>query len=229
MSAPPNISDILVALTQEDQEEEPSDAIGYGLSLASAAKAHLTIQSASAQAFVHYAWISESADGCVAEENGRRDVLPAPSPTRPAAMRSSPPCPAIRRPRISAARKSSRPLPPDHISMTSRSRMRTSTPSLPTARRSRRSFFTAGGRTSSGRPAATRSPRAAAWPAGTGAGRPPGRSTTPVRSCAPPKPSSSFRSSGRRNSRGRSPTRVRGPSGTTWHMHRARPTGLMGV
>lgn len=75
MTAPTHIADILVALTQEGQEKKPSDAIGYGLSLASAAKAHLTIQSASVQMFVQYSWISEFADGCVTRENRRLDVL----------------------------------------------------------------------------------------------------------------------------------------------------------
>ncbi len=54
MIAPTHIADLLVALTQEGQEREPSDAIGYGLSLASAAKAQLTIQSASVRTFVGY-------------------------------------------------------------------------------------------------------------------------------------------------------------------------------
>ncbi|WP_409565199.1 universal stress protein [Methylobacterium sp. J-078] len=75
MAAPMHISDILVALTQEGQESEPSNAIGYGLSLASAAKAHLTIQSASLRMFVEFAWISEFADGGVARENHRLDIL----------------------------------------------------------------------------------------------------------------------------------------------------------
>jgi hypothetical protein len=43
VTAPTHIPDVLVVLTQEGQENEPSDAIGYGLSLASAARAHLTI------------------------------------------------------------------------------------------------------------------------------------------------------------------------------------------
>lgn len=71
MSALANIRDVLVGLTEEGLKNEPSNAVGYGLSLASAAKAHLTVQSASRRLVINNALVSGVASGLVATENRR--------------------------------------------------------------------------------------------------------------------------------------------------------------
>ncbi|KQT78788.1 universal stress protein [Methylobacterium sp. Leaf466] len=75
MSALQNIKNVIVGLTEEGQENEPSDAIGYGLSLAVAARAHLTVQAASPRLVVTSALGGGLVRGLVAEENRRLDGL----------------------------------------------------------------------------------------------------------------------------------------------------------
>lgn len=56
------IRDVLVGIAVEGEHEEPSVAIGYGLTLAKAAGAHLTVQSASWRFTGDDAWLGEFDD-----------------------------------------------------------------------------------------------------------------------------------------------------------------------
>lgn len=66
-----NIKNILVGLTEEGQENEVSDSIGYGLSLSVAAGAHLTVQAASRRLALTTSSAGGVAHGLVSNENRR--------------------------------------------------------------------------------------------------------------------------------------------------------------
>ncbi|WP_262266424.1 universal stress protein [Microvirga yunnanensis] len=70
-----NIRSILIGITEEGDAEERSAALPYGLSLARQADAHVTVQAASLKLTVTHAFISAFAEGLVATENRRLDVL----------------------------------------------------------------------------------------------------------------------------------------------------------
>ncbi|MCG7393420.1 universal stress protein [Microvirga sp. ACRRW] len=70
-----NIHSILIGITEEGDAEEHSSALTYGLSLARQASAHVTVQAASLKLTVTHAFISAFAEGLVAAENHRLDVL----------------------------------------------------------------------------------------------------------------------------------------------------------
>jgi nucleotide-binding universal stress UspA family protein len=70
-----NIHSILIGLTEEGDAEERSSALAYGLSLAREAGAHVTVQAASLKLVLTHAFISSIAEGLVAAENRRLDVL----------------------------------------------------------------------------------------------------------------------------------------------------------
>ena len=72
---PQNIHSILIGLTQESDPEEASSALGYGLSLAREAGAHVTVQAASLKLILTHAFVSKIAAGLVAAENRRLDAL----------------------------------------------------------------------------------------------------------------------------------------------------------
>src|SRR5829696_6231736 len=69
-----NIKSVLVGLTEEGKDE-PSAALGYGLSLARTANAHLTVQAASLKLVLNHALVSDVAAGLVAAENRRVHAL----------------------------------------------------------------------------------------------------------------------------------------------------------
>ncbi|MCJ2045938.1 universal stress protein, partial [Methylobacterium sp. J-078] len=71
MSALQNIKNVIVGLTEEGQQGETSDAIGYGLSLSVAAGAHLTVQAASRRLVMNSALAGGFGRILVSEENGR--------------------------------------------------------------------------------------------------------------------------------------------------------------
>jgi nucleotide-binding universal stress UspA family protein len=71
-----SIKSVLVGLTEEGGDEA-SSALGYGLSLASAAAAYLTVQATSVKLVVPSASISDVAAELVATENGRLRTLAA--------------------------------------------------------------------------------------------------------------------------------------------------------
>jgi nucleotide-binding universal stress UspA family protein len=70
-----NIRSILIGITEEGDAEERSSALAYGLSLASQANAHVTVQAASLKLTLTHAFISNFAEQLVAAENRRLDVL----------------------------------------------------------------------------------------------------------------------------------------------------------
>ncbi|MDP4003321.1 universal stress protein [Methylobacterium sp. NEAU K] len=69
------IRDILVGTAVEGEREEPSSAIGYGLTLAKAAGAHLTVQSASWRLSGDDAWIGDFAYEGMGVIDRRLDTL----------------------------------------------------------------------------------------------------------------------------------------------------------
>ncbi|MEE7501937.1 universal stress protein [Methylobacterium sp. C33D] len=69
------IRDILVGTAVEGEHEAASSAIGYGLTLAKAAGAHLTIQSASWRLSGDDAWLGEFADAGLSVMDRRLDAL----------------------------------------------------------------------------------------------------------------------------------------------------------
>jgi len=71
MTALQNIKNVIVGLTEEGQQGETSDAIGYGLSLSVAAGAHLTVQAASRRIVMNSALAGGFVRGLASEENGR--------------------------------------------------------------------------------------------------------------------------------------------------------------
>lgn len=71
MPALQNIKNVIVGLTEEGQQGETSDAIGYGLSLSVAAGAHLTVQAASRRIVMNSALAGGFGRGLVHDENGR--------------------------------------------------------------------------------------------------------------------------------------------------------------
>lgn len=70
-----NIQSVLIGLTEEGDAEEKSAALAYGLSLARAAGAHVTVQAASLKLTLTHAFVSATAEGLVATENRRLDAL----------------------------------------------------------------------------------------------------------------------------------------------------------
>ncbi|CAO4178895.1 universal stress protein [Methylorubrum aminovorans] len=74
-SALAGIRDVLIGIAVENEGETASSAIGYGLTLAKAAGAHLTVQSASWRLSGDDRWISGFDDGSVAEIDRRLDAL----------------------------------------------------------------------------------------------------------------------------------------------------------
>ncbi|MDQ0506530.1 universal stress protein [Xanthobacter agilis] len=71
-----NIRSVLIGMTEEGTDE-PSSALGYGLSLARQAGAHATIQAASLKVVLGTAFISNMAAGIVADHNRRLRALAA--------------------------------------------------------------------------------------------------------------------------------------------------------
>lgn len=69
-----SIKSVLVGLTEEGKNEA-SSALGYGLSLAHAAKAHLTVEAASLHLMVPYSVVSSFGPDLVAAENNRVSAL----------------------------------------------------------------------------------------------------------------------------------------------------------
>ena len=69
------IRDVLVGIAVEDSGDGVGACIGYGLTLAKAAGAHLTVQSATWRLSGDDAWRGEFADGFVAAENRRMEAL----------------------------------------------------------------------------------------------------------------------------------------------------------
>jgi nucleotide-binding universal stress UspA family protein len=69
------IHSILIGVTEEGDAEERSSALAYGFSLAREAGAHVTVQAASLKLVLTHAFISSIAEGLVAAENRRLDVL----------------------------------------------------------------------------------------------------------------------------------------------------------
>ena len=74
-SAPVGLRDVLVGVAVENEGGTASSAVGYGLTLAKAAGAHLTLQSASWRLAGDDRWISRFDDGSVAEIDRRLDAL----------------------------------------------------------------------------------------------------------------------------------------------------------
>ncbi|KQQ13264.1 universal stress protein UspA [Methylobacterium sp. Leaf123] len=70
-----SLRDILIGIAVENESDRDSPAIGYGLSLAKAAGAHLTLQSASWRLSGDHRWISAFDDGSVADIDRRLDAL----------------------------------------------------------------------------------------------------------------------------------------------------------
>ncbi|MEP9377419.1 universal stress protein [Aquabacter sp. CN5-332] len=68
------IKSILVGITEEGVDE-PSTALGYALSLARQAGAHMTVQAASVRISLTHASVSDFANNLVAAENRRLQVL----------------------------------------------------------------------------------------------------------------------------------------------------------
>lgn len=66
-----NVRSVLVALTKEFGEDEASAALGYGLSLAREAGAHLTVQAAAQRLRLTSAWVDRFAASLVGTENLR--------------------------------------------------------------------------------------------------------------------------------------------------------------
>ncbi|BDL40892.1 universal stress protein [Methylorubrum sp. GM97] len=74
-SALTGIRDVFVGIAVENESDRDSPAVGYGLSLARAAGAHLTLQSASWRLYGDNRWISGFDDGTVADIDRRLDRL----------------------------------------------------------------------------------------------------------------------------------------------------------
>jgi nucleotide-binding universal stress UspA family protein len=72
-----NIRSVLIGLTEEGDAQEPSSALGYGLSMARQANAHVTVQAASLKLVLTHAFVSSFAAGLVATENRRLRSLAA--------------------------------------------------------------------------------------------------------------------------------------------------------
>ncbi len=70
-----NITSVLIGLTKEFGPDEPTSALGYGLSLAKQAGAHATVQAASIKLNLPSAGISKVVAGLVQEENQRLHAL----------------------------------------------------------------------------------------------------------------------------------------------------------
>ncbi len=70
-----NIEDVLVGLTKESGPDEISSALGYGLSLAQQAGAHVTVQTFSVKLQLTNQWIATFAAGLVQAENQRFHAL----------------------------------------------------------------------------------------------------------------------------------------------------------
>ncbi|WP_407530518.1 universal stress protein [Methylobacterium oryzisoli] len=66
-----NIRSVFVGLTKEIGPDEPSSAVAFGLSLAQAAEAHLTVQAAAHRAEFTVPWVSNYAAGLLQAENTR--------------------------------------------------------------------------------------------------------------------------------------------------------------
>jgi nucleotide-binding universal stress UspA family protein len=66
-----NVKSVLVAITKESTDKDSSSAVAYGLSLAQATGAHLTVQAASVKLVLTNAWVSGFAAQLVAAENRR--------------------------------------------------------------------------------------------------------------------------------------------------------------
>ena len=71
MPALRNIKNVIVGLTEEGQQGETSDAIGYALSLSVVAGAHLTVQAASRRLVMNSALAGGFGRVLISEENGR--------------------------------------------------------------------------------------------------------------------------------------------------------------
>lgn len=69
------LCDIFVGITAEGVEESAASSVGYGLTLAKTAGAHLTIQSAAWHWSSDRAWLGSFDDGFVAAEDRRLDRL----------------------------------------------------------------------------------------------------------------------------------------------------------
>jgi nucleotide-binding universal stress UspA family protein len=71
-----NVKSILVGITYDTGEEDkPSSALPYGLSLARRAAAHITVQSTSVRVTIPHSFVSNIASGFVSAENRRLDAL----------------------------------------------------------------------------------------------------------------------------------------------------------
>lgn len=70
------VKSVLVGITEEGKEE-PSSALGYGLSFARQAGAHVTVQATSLKLVLSHAFVSRYAAGLVAAENRRLHALAA--------------------------------------------------------------------------------------------------------------------------------------------------------
>jgi nucleotide-binding universal stress UspA family protein len=70
-----NIKSVLIGLTKEFGPDETSSALGYGLSLAQQAEAHVTVQAAAVKLVLPSAGISKVVAGLVHEENQRLHTL----------------------------------------------------------------------------------------------------------------------------------------------------------
>ncbi|AWB24035.1 universal stress protein [Methylobacterium currus] len=66
-----NLRTILIALTERLDDETPSGALAYGLSLAEKAQARVTVQAVSVRLVLPHAWISRFVGMVVAAENRR--------------------------------------------------------------------------------------------------------------------------------------------------------------
>jgi nucleotide-binding universal stress UspA family protein len=70
-----DIRNILVGLTEEGEREEPSSALGYALSLAGEAGAHVSVEAASLKLGLTHGVVSSFASQIVAAENARTRSL----------------------------------------------------------------------------------------------------------------------------------------------------------
>ena len=122
------VKSVLVGITEEGKEE-PSSALGYGLSFARQAGAHVTVQATSLKLVLSHAFVSRYAAGLVAAENRRLHALAAAAASGPAARRRRRASPARSRTRSSPTPTSSRPSWPRGAFTTFPSWMRSRTPS----------------------------------------------------------------------------------------------------
>lgn len=70
-----NICSILIGVVEEGDDEAPSSALPYGISLAREAGAHVTVQAASVKLAMPHAFVSRVATDLVFAENRRLDAL----------------------------------------------------------------------------------------------------------------------------------------------------------